>query len=130
MLGFMRAKLTAGDSQRRDAPFVDEPAPDTASGTRYLEWKPANEHAEALLRWLQGPRGRIGTISAADLQGIYGDVITALEWEPAPWQNVSSSFRKLIGRPKEYAQIKRVRTCVYRVPKAASGKAPLKAIAA
>lgn len=85
-----------------------------------LQARPPQEHASALLAWLQGPGGRSGTIPATELAAIHRDLCAELDWEAPGWVAVGRELRRLIGTPKEYARHEGRRVCVYRVPPANS----------
>jgi hypothetical protein len=84
-----------------------------------LRWAPPEEHAAAILETLQGPDGRIGTISAKEMEEIHREVCDEYGIEHIGWIAVGRELRRLLGGAKTYgpdANGKSVR--VYRIPPA------------
>jgi hypothetical protein len=80
-------------------------------------WHSPEEHAVAMLRWMQGPGGRTGEVPARDLMSAYVDMCVELFWEPLPWIPVAKAFRKLIRDPRHrLASRNSRRIVVYRIP--------------
>ena len=71
-------------------------------------WHSPEEHAAALLQWMQGPGGRVGEVPARELMNAYVDMCVELFWEPLPWIPVAKAFRKLICDPHLRAQVRSV----------------------
>lgn len=83
-----------------------------------LSWHAAEEHAVALLDWLQGPGGRVGDVPAGELMRLHGEVCAELFWQQLGWIPVAKAFRKLINDPvKRYASCRSRRVVVYRIPR-------------
>jgi len=101
---------------------VPPPQVTTPQAVPRTEAHPPADHARALLTWLQSAGGRTGTVPARDLVECHTAMLAELEWSPVPWNRVAIAFRKLIGTPKQYAYIDRVRTVVYHVPTAAQAR--------
>jgi hypothetical protein len=64
---------------------------------------PPDEHADALLRWLQGENGRTGMWVADELLEAYGEMCLHLGWAELNWVSVGRYFAKLSGG-KRYAR--------------------------
>lgn len=80
-------------------------------------WHSPDEHAKAMLQWMQGPGGRTGEVAARELMNAYVDMCVELFWEPLPWIPVAKAFRKLIGDPRRrLASRNSRRIVVYRIP--------------
>lgn len=72
-------------------------------------YAPATFHAAALLTWLQGPGGRTGWITYAELQAAYREMAVEEKLEPHPWPAVGGQLRRLIAQPKRYVTRRRIR---------------------
>ncbi len=117
------------DSHRQQLSGANQPAP--ASGTplatqsshaapivpRLLAIR-ADDHALELLAWLQGPGGRTGSVSAADLAKAHADMCAALEIEPIGWVAVGRELRRLLGQPRLYVDRSGRRVRTYLIPPA------------
>lgn len=75
-------------------------------------------HSQKLLRWLQEPGGKTGTITATELRAIYVEMCTELQLMPLSWIPVGRELRRLTMSGKIYAYINGRRTCIYRIPEA------------
>lgn len=62
----------------------------------------ADEHAQALLVWLQGDRGVTGEILARDLIEMHAEMCLDESIEIRPWNPVAVQFTRLIGDRKKY----------------------------
>ena len=81
-------------------------------------WHSPEEHAAALLQWMQGPGGRVGEVPARELMNAYVDMCVELFWEPLPWIPVAKAFRKLICDPRRrLASRNSRRIVVYLIPR-------------
>ena len=81
-------------------------------------WHSPEEHAAALLQWMQGPGGRVGEVPARELMNAYVDMCVELFWEPLPWIPVAKALRKLIcDLRRRLASRKSRRIVVYRIPR-------------
>ena len=88
-------------------------------------WRSADDHAIALLRWMQGPGGREGEVPARELMRAHADMCTEYFWEPLPWIPVAKAFRRLIDDPKHrYASRNSRRIVVYLIPPRMNEQAP------
>ena len=86
-----------------------------------LEYHSPDEHARALLDYLQSAGGRTGSILARELEEIHREMCAELSWEaPAHWTSIGREFRKLTRSPKKYVHAKGRRLCVYRIAPAAA----------
>lgn len=56
-------------------------------------WHSANDHAIALLEWMQGPGGREGEVPARELMKAHAEMCAEYFWEPIPWIPVAKAFR-------------------------------------
>ena len=80
-------------------------------------WHSADEHAVALLQWMQGPGGRAGEVPASELMKAHAEMCAEHFWELAPWIPVAKALRRLIDDPKHhYASRNSRRIVVYRIP--------------
>jgi hypothetical protein len=80
-------------------------------------WHTPEEHAIAMLQWMQGPGGRTGEVAARELMNAYVDMCVELFWEPLSWIPVAKAFRRLIGDPhRRLASRNSRRIVVYRIP--------------
>ena len=80
-------------------------------------WHPPADHAVALLRWMQGPGGRVGQVAASELMKAHADMCAEHFWELAPWIPVAKALRKLLNDPKHrYASHNSRRVVVYLIP--------------
>ena len=81
-------------------------------------WHSPEEHAAAMLQWMQGPGGRTGEVAARELMSAYVDMCVELFWEPLPWIPVAKAFRQLICDPRRrLASRNSRRIVVYRIPR-------------
>src|SRR5688572_16105595 len=55
-------------------------------------WHSPEDHAVALLHWLQGPGGRVGEVPASEIMKAYAEMCAEYFWEPAPWIPVAKSL--------------------------------------
>lgn len=114
--------MTRGESgtmEQTTAPAARRESPSSNAARPFaLEAHPPKAHAAGLLRWLQQPGGRIGTIPADELQLMHGEMCLELEWEPIGWVAVARELRRALGARKEYARIAGRRVRVYRIPRA------------
>jgi hypothetical protein len=114
--GLLKAVPTLDPSKRTGSPSVR-----TASSIEAIAsptWHSADDHAVALLQWMQGPGGRVGEVPARDLMHAYADMCAEEYWEPLPWIPVAKSFRKLIRDPcRRLASRNSRRMVVYRIPR-------------
>ena len=102
------SKGTGGQSVRTDSGVVAVASP---------AWHSAEEHAVALLKWMQGPGGRVGEVPARELMDAHADMCAEQYWEPLPWIPVAKAFRKLIRDPdRRLASRNSRRIVVYRIP--------------
>ena len=65
-------------------------------------WHSAEEHAYALLDWMQGPGGRAGEVPARELMQLHLEMCAELFWQQTPWIPVAKAFRKLINDPHHH----------------------------
>ena len=80
-------------------------------------WHSAEEHAAALLDWMQGPGGRVGEVPARELMQLHIEMCAELFWQQTPWIPVAKGFRKLINDPHHhFASRNSRRVVVYRIP--------------
>ena len=99
---------TNGEPVRTGSNFLAAPCP---------AWHSAEDHAVALLQWMQGPGGRVGEVPASELMKAHVEMCAEHFWEPMPWIQVAKAFRKLIDDPKHhYASRNSRRVVVYRIP--------------
>lgn len=75
-------------------------------------------HAQELLAWLQGPGGRTGSISSADLAIAHGEMCDELEIEAIGWTAVSRELRRLLDQPRRYVDRSGRRVRMFRIPPA------------
>jgi hypothetical protein len=120
-LGLASTKVMSTDSTRQQAGVAAGLAADSNNEAlegvvSNCEYRPAAEHATALLVWLQGPGGRTGTVLARDLKGMHADLCVERDWEPLKWDSVGRELRRLIGGRKEYIPVGKQRLCAYRIP--------------
>jgi hypothetical protein len=88
-------------------------------------WHSPEDHAVALLHWLQGPGGRVGEVPASEIMQAHAEMCAEYFWEPAPWIPVAKALRHLLKDPKHrYASRKSRRVVVYLIPQAPA-KEPL-----
>ena len=81
-------------------------------------WHSVDDHAMALLQWMQGPGGREGEVPASELMKAHAEMCAEYFWEPKPWIPVAKAFRRLIDDPKHhYASRNSRRIVVYRIPR-------------
>ena len=81
-------------------------------------WHSPDEHAAALLDWLQAPGGRVGEVPARELMGLHIEMCAELFWQHTPWIPVAKALRKLINDPRHhYASRNSRRVVVYRIPR-------------
>ena len=84
-----------------------------------------SEHAAALLAWLQGPGGRTGMLTAAEVRAAYLDMLTEADWSEGPWNSIARELRRLLGDPaKRHATIHGRRYVVYAIPRAGANVLP------
>ena len=84
-------------------------------------WHSPEEHAAALLDWMQGPGGRVGEVPARELMSLHIEMCAELFWEITPWIPVAKAFRKLINDPHHrHASRNSRRVVVYRIPRPAA----------
>lgn len=82
-------------------------------------WHTPEEHAVALLQWMQGPGGRVGEVPASELMKVHAELCSEYFWEPAPWIPVAKALRRLLNEPKHrYASRHSRRVVVYLIPPA------------
>ena len=99
---------TDGEPVRTGANFVAAPCP---------AWHSAEDHAVALLQWMQDPGGRVGEVPASELMKAHAEMCAEHFWEPASWIPVAKALRRLIDDPKHhYASRNSRRVVVYRIP--------------
>ena len=80
-------------------------------------WHSADDHAIALLQWMQGPGGREGEVPASELMKAHAEMCAEYFWEPIPWIPVAKAFRRLIEDPKHrYASRNSRQIVVYLIP--------------
>lgn len=80
-------------------------------------WHTAEEHAEALLSWMQQPGGRVGEVPARELMQSHAEMCAELFWEQLPWIPVAKAFRRLIDDPRRHlASRNSRRIVVYYIP--------------
>ena len=84
-----------------------------ASGPRPT-YSPASEHAIEFLRWLQGPGGLTGWVSAEELTLCYEDMVREQGLQPHGWCAIGRELRRLVPQPKRY--VGRVRTRMWHIP--------------
>jgi hypothetical protein len=128
------AAAAATDSSGFGHPLGEQSAPDRnrlqpvhTGENRFLiqghvptrRWVPAEEHAAAILDFLQGPGGRTGTIALTELKQIHAEVCLELDIDPIGWTAVGRELRRLLKDNKtyDYDQLGR-RVRVYRIPPA------------
>jgi hypothetical protein len=87
----------------------------------FPSWHSAEEHADALLDWMQGPGGRVGEVPARELMQLHIEMCAELFWQQTPWIPVAKAFRKLISDPHHhFASRNSRRVVVYRIPRPAA----------
>ena len=80
-------------------------------------WHSADDHAIALLQWMQGPGGRVGEIPASELMKAHSEMCAEYFWERMAWIPVAKAFRRLIDdTTHHYASRNSRRIVVYRIP--------------
>jgi hypothetical protein len=118
--------LKDASNRQRLTPTASRPcAQPAASNNRWLEtsrivstrrWVTPTERAAAILDFLQGPGGRTGTFTCAELEEIHSDICLEQGFEPIGWTAVGRELRKLIGGSKDYQRIHGRQARVYRIP--------------
>ena len=68
-------------------------------------WHSAEEHADALLDWMQGPGGRVGEVPARELMRLHIEMCAELFWQQTPCDPVAKAFRKLISDPHHHGLV-------------------------
>jgi len=120
------------------APFAHQPQTDAAptplrAASRravVVPMRPAEDHAAALLEFLQGPGGLVGEITAAEIEASYGDLMIDMQWHPRPWPTVAKALRAALGdAPKTYGYRNGQRVRIWRIPAATKSPAPLRKVA-
>lgn len=71
-----------------------------------------------MLEILQGPGGRTGTITAAELKLIHRELCLERDFEEIGWVAVGRELRRLLNDRKSYEWIDGRRVRVYRIPPA------------
>jgi len=89
-------------------------------------WEPPVFHAQALLAHLQGPGGRTGSISSAELKRIHLEMCAELDIEPLGWPAVARELRKMLGDRKHH--VDHERRTVIRIPPAPRDARSLRAV--
>jgi hypothetical protein len=75
-------------------------------------WVPPQEHAVAILEFLQGPGGRTGSIPYGELKNLHLEICWERDWEPVGWNGVGRELRRLLKDEKTYDKRRRV----YHIP--------------
>lgn len=118
-IGATAAPSSARDESSHEIDAAPVVAPVSVGIKRDLgAWKPATEHAAALLSWLQGPGGFIGELVSDEIEEIYRDMCLEVRWHPRPWAPVATELRLLLGGAKSYGYRDRKRVRVWKIPPA------------
>ena len=137
--GFLRSMFGGGRKRTRECHPLPEPietdlyrlgpvASDSPQLDSYWQtptrrWAEPEEHAAALLEFLQGVGGRTGSIPVEDLKQLHIDICLERDWEIIGWIPVARELRRLLRAEKTYDKGKRV----YRIPPIA-GRSRLRAV--
>ncbi|MGE0054011.1 MAG: hypothetical protein AB7S74_07365 [Hyphomicrobium sp.] len=89
--------------------------------------KSAQEHAEALLSFLQGPGGLVGELTATEIEASYSDLMIDLAWHPRPWPTIAKALRSALGNSrKTYGYRNGHRVRIWKIPPATKTPVPLR----
>ena len=88
---------------RAAVPSATVAAPPPKASPRRRRWPQTPEqHARALLDWLQSPGGLTGEIRSDEVQRIHRDMCLALGWDVRPWNPVAEVLTRLTSGRKIY----------------------------
>ena len=96
------------DVNRCELVEVDELQLATHCPVPTRRWVPPQEHAVAILEFLQGPGGRTGSIPYCELKNLHLEICWERDWEPVGWNAVGRELRRLLKDEKTYDKRRRV----------------------
>ena len=122
----VRAELEPAPAAASTESSAGEPTPraraggcdDTTSTPARSNWTPEvrapEEHAAALLAWLQGDGGRTGQLTFAEVAEMHAEMCLELGWAVASWPTVGRHFTPLSGG-KHYRNLEGRKTRVFSI---------------